>query len=181
MTQSPLSPADVFDAASRPTTTTTTLPSVAAPSPYYAPNRTALALVKPHARVTRGVSGSVLTAIAEAGLRITALKTVALSREDASDFLEPYRGVMADHGDGVVQLASGTCLAVGVTGEGAVERLRAVAGPFDPAMATALYPASLRARYGVSRTLNGMHVTDAAQDGPLECAFVFGVLADGAE
>lgn len=81
-------------------------------------------------------------------------------------------------------------------------RLRELAGPYDSEIAyeqrscrvsrclllgvtacwgavcrRVLAPASLRATFGLNRVRNGVHVTDVDVDGPLECKFVFHVVA----
>ncbi len=53
----------------------------------------ALCLVKPHA-VTAGAFGSVLEALFSSGLTVTAIRSVQLTRAQAEDFLEVYRGVV---------------------------------------------------------------------------------------
>ena len=50
---------------------------------------------------------------------------------------------------------------------------RELAGPADSELARAAAPDSLRARFGESEARNAVHVTDLAQDGPLEAAFFF--------
>lgn len=150
-----------------------------------------LALIKPHA-VAAGHAGAALEAI-QARLGVAALRLVRLDAGAARELLDAYRGGALSPGEwaaAVAELSSGPALAVEVTarddGSGsAVEPLRALAGPRDPAIARALRPDSLRARFGDdgadgaggggggSRARNGVHCTDLEEDGALEVALCF--------
>ncbi len=77
----------------------------------------------------------------------------------------------------VVELSSGTALALLLTGDSAVERLREAVGPYIPEVARHLRPDTVRAAHGVDAVRNAVHCTDLPLDGPLECKFFFGVLA----
>lgn len=54
--------------------------------------------------------------------------------------------------------------------------MRKLSGPYDPEIARKLEPQSLRAKFGVDRVLNGVHVTDLPEDGRLEVQFIFQTL-----
>ena len=58
-----------------------------------------------------------------------------------------------------------------------VDDFRELVGPADVELARALRPRSLRAQFGASRALNGLHCTDLPEDGELECAFFFSNLS----
>lgn len=58
--------------------------------------------------------------------------------------------------------------------EETVEALRQVCGPADPAIARAVQRESLRAVFGETKALNGVHCTDLAEDAPRELRIVFG-------
>ena len=131
-------------------------------------------VVKPHA-VAAGAVGAVLAAVLGAGLEVSALRSAALSRTDAADFFEPYKGVAGEYERWAAELSSGVSVCVEVRGEGCVAALRALAGPSDIACARLLAPDSLRARHGVDNVRNAVHVTDVDVDGPLECRFLFSV------
>ncbi len=74
------------------------------------------------------------------------------------------------------EFSTGPMIALEVTGERAVERLRALAGPRETEVARRIRPETLRARFGASGAKYGLHVTDLVEDGPLECEYVFGLL-----
>jgi nucleoside-diphosphate kinase len=76
----------------------------------------------------------------------------------------------------VTELSSGTAVALLLTGDAAVERLRDSCGPYVPEIAKHLRPDSVRAQFGSDSTRNAVHCTDLSLDGPLECKFVFHVL-----
>ena len=132
-------------------------------------------IIKPHAVAAHAVP-AVLRAVLDAGLEVSAIRTALLGRGDATDLLEAHRGVVREYEGWVAELASGASVTIEVRGPHAAEDLRALAGPYDPAVARVLAPASLRARLGVDATRNGVHVTDAPEDGPLEARFLFHVL-----
>jgi nucleoside-diphosphate kinase len=146
-------------------------------SPYTAVCTHCAALViKPHA-VEAGHVGALLHALLVGGFEVSALRSVALSRGDAGDFLEPYKGVAPEFERWVGELSSGVCVAVEVRGENVVPRLRELAGPVDVAVARVLAPDSLRAKFGVDNVKNAVQVTDVDVDGPLETKFLFTVVA----
>ena len=131
-------------------------------------------IVKPHA-VAAGHTGAILQAVLSAGLEVSALRSAALSRGDAADLFEPYKGVAAEYERWGGELSSGVSVAMEVRGERCVERLRELAGPVDIAVARLLAPSSLRAVHGLDNVRNAVHVTDVDVDGPLECRFLFSV------
>lgn len=135
----------------------------------------AMLIVKPHAWGAH-VGGEIVDKVLEAGLEISAVKTLELTPQDAEDYLEVYKGVVPEYARWVAELSSGNALGLQVRGEDAVRRVRELAGPFDPEIGSHLYPESLRAVYGKSSVKNAVHVTDLERDGPLECKFLFQVV-----
>lgn len=143
-------------------------------SPHAQDNCSVL-IIKPHAVLERQVAPIIQT-ILDADLEISGMKSMNLSRHDASDFLAAYKGVVPEHPMWVSQLSSGKCVALQVRGDDIVNRLRSMAGPYDPEIARHLRPHSLRAKFGVTTVTNCVHVTDLPHDGPLESQFLFEVL-----
>jgi len=135
----------------------------------------AVCLIKPHAIADRAL-GKVLDALLEADLEVSAARSIVLAAADAVDYLEAYRSVCPEYERWVVELSSGPAVVLEVRGEAVVDRLREIAGPYDPEIARALRPATLRARFGVNAVKNAVHVTDIDVDGPLESKFFFVVL-----
>ena len=135
----------------------------------------AACIIKPHA-LEAGHAGAIVDTILAAGLEISALRSVALTRGDANDYLDAYKGVVPEFERWVTELSSAPSLVLEVRGDAAVDQLRAIAGPYDVAVAKALEPETVRARFGVDNVRNAVHVTDVERDGPLECKFLFAVV-----
>jgi nucleoside-diphosphate kinase len=148
----------------------------AAAQPSIVQGDTSVLLIKPH-MVANNSAGDLLQQVISSGLSVTAISQLNLSSHRADEFLQPYKGVLADY-TATVQHLAGKSWAVqvaagskGVTN--AVQHLRAVAGPFDPSIAKVLCPKSLRARYGLDRVDNALHVTDLESDADLNAEFLF--------
>lgn len=99
-----------------------------------------------------------------------------LTRSVAEEFLEVYKGVTADYGRLVDELASGACIAMEIRAENAVETFRALAGPIDPEVCQLLRPNTIRAAYGKNKVQNAVHCTDLPEDGVLEVEYFFRLL-----
>ncbi|CAE7445527.1 Nme7 [Symbiodinium sp. KB8] len=95
------------------------------------------------------------------------------ARRDAADYLAAYKGVVPEYSGWVQQLSAGACVILQVRGEDIIPRVRELVGPYDPQIAKALRPDSLRARFGVDSIRNAVHCTDLEDDGPLESQFLF--------
>lgn len=139
------------------------------------------AVIKPHAMAS-GQAGQIIERI-QAQFAIVAAEVKRLTPGRVEQFHKVYKGVVsaALYSAMVQELSSGVALALAVTwrpgarppAPGLVDALRYLAGPADPELARAAAPNSLRARFGKSEARNAVHVTDLAQDGPLEAAFFF--------
>lgn len=119
--------------------------------------------------------GNIIDAIEEAGYKIVHLEMTQLDYTTASSFFDvykflPYYGALVEHA------IDGKCVFVMLEGSNIVEDFREFCGPNDPEVARALRPASLRARYGLSKVRNALHCTDLPEDGHLECQFFLGAL-----
>ncbi|MEW5319871.1 MAG: hypothetical protein WDW38_010990 [Sanguina aurantia] len=140
---------------------------------------TSLLLIKPHL-VADGAAGLVIDLLMDV-FDVTALQQFTLDSASAVEFYEVYKGVLAagELNAMVEELTSGPCIAIEVAdrdGAECVESLRQLAGPMDPELARVLRPQSLRARFGLNKTRNGVHVTDLAEDGLLETSYFFTIL-----
>lgn len=140
-----------------------------------------LCIIKPHA-VTAKAAGHVIDRVLNENMEISALRSINLTRSDAADYLEAYRGVCHEYEQWIVELTSGPAVVMEIrdlnNNGDTVEMLREIAGPYDPSIARILRTHSLRAIYGNDSVRNALHVTDLPADGPLECKFFFHVLAD---
>jgi len=137
---------------------------------------TTLCVVKPQA-VKDDQLWSVVKDIDSAGFQITAIKSFNLEKSDAEEFLEVYKGVVNEYSEMVVEMSSGTCVAIEVEAQGDPAKFRAFVGPADPEIAKHLRPQTLRAKYGKSKAQNAVHVTDLVDDAPLEVEYFFRILS----
>ena len=148
-----------------------------APKPTLAhPDASSLLLVRAHA-VTDGLLGQILDQLLGSGFSVGNLQMMQLTRPNAQEFLEVYKGVVPEYADWVEEVISGKVVAVQVLLEqNPVLALRELCGAHDPEIASHLQPDSLRARFGASKVKNAVHCTDLPEDGPLEVDYFFGIL-----
>uniref|UniRef100_A0A1I8GTJ9 Nucleoside diphosphate kinase n=1 Tax=Macrostomum lignano TaxID=282301 RepID=A0A1I8GTJ9_9PLAT len=153
-------------------------------------------LVKPHA-VASGCLGQILSAIAEAGFSINAMAMFRLDKANAEEFLEVYKGVVAEYSSMVAELTSGPCVVLEIGGPGDVyKEFREFCGPADPVstggtgaslqtrfglgqipeIGRHLRPRTLRARFGKDKVQNAVHCTDLPEDTQLEVQYFFEIL-----
>jgi len=145
-----------------------------------------LCIVKPHA-FKAGQAGRIIAEIQ--GFRdfvVSGLLTIHLTRQEAEEFLEIYRGVVQDYAGMISELSSGRCLVAEISQNlepdsrelNVVPAFRERVGPSDPELARVLRPHTLRARFGQSKNLNSIHCTDLEEDGPLEVEYFFKLIMD---
>uniref|UniRef100_A0A7S3WSU5 DM10 domain-containing protein n=1 Tax=Emiliania huxleyi TaxID=2903 RepID=A0A7S3WSU5_EMIHU len=141
--------------------------------------RGGLLLVKPHA-VREGRLGGIVRDVVAAGFELVAGRSAALSRVNASEFLEVYQGVSPEAREWAEELSQGGCVALQLVltaePQRSVAALRELCGAHDPAVAERIHPKSLRARYGEDKVRNGVHCTDLPEDAPLEAEYFFSLL-----
>lgn len=138
----------------------------------------ALCIIKPHA-VKAGFTGTIIETLIQNNFQLTAAQVFHLTRVEAENFLEVYKGVVgnSEYSELTMDLASGPLVAVEVQGgPGCVSRLRELCGPHDVEIARALRPNTLRSRYGVNNVQNAVHCTDLEEDGALESQFFFDIV-----
>lgn len=129
------------------------------------------AIIKPDA-VSRGLAGEILAAAQSAGLKITALKMLHLTKKQAQGFYavhreRPFFDSLTDY------MASGPVVCAVLYGQDAVKRWRALMGATDPAQAA---PETLRRKYGQSLQANAVHGSDAPETAAVEVAYFFNAL-----
>jgi len=138
-----------------------------------------LLLIRPHA-IKAGMLGRIIDQVMASGFRVLNLKMVQLTRPNAQEFLEVYKGVVPECVDWVEELASGKSVAIQLVHaskpEATVLAVREICGAHDPEIANHLHPHSLRAQYGESKVKNAVHCTDLPEDGPLEVDYFFQLL-----
>jgi len=150
----------------------------ASPKPTLAnPDQSSLLLVRPHA-VVEGNLGQIIDYVMQCGFQIANLQMMQMSRPNAQEFLEVYKGVVPEYADWVEELTGGKCVAMQVLmAANPVLALRELCGAHDPEIASHLQPNSVRARFGSSKVKNAVHCTDLPEDGPLEVDYFFTILA----
>ncbi|CAH8649883.1 unnamed protein product [Heterobilharzia americana] len=137
---------------------------------------TTLCIIRPHA-VSDGLTGKIWSAIREKGFCITAAGLYRLSKTDAAEFLEVYKGVVHEYPEILDQLSSGPCIALEIglpdANVSVHQAFREFSGPIDPEIAKFLRPDTLRARFGVDKVKNAIHCTDLPGDTELEINYFF--------
>ena len=135
---------------------------------------TTCCVVKPHA-VQAGAIGRILHDIVSDGRwKVTAIKSVRMSLDDAESFLEVYRGVVKQFKEYADELCASNCVVMEIAGgDDVVSDFRAFAGPFQWDFAKKLRPTTLRAKYGSGDVQNAIHCTDLKEDAARECRAVF--------
>lgn len=127
-----------------------------------------LAIIKPDA-VARRLTGKILEAIEESGLRIVALKMIRLSRAQAEGFYAVHRG-RPFFESLTAFMSSGPAVALVLEGERAIGRWRELMGATDPAKAA---EGTLRRRFATDIERNAVHGSDAPETAAFEIAYLF--------
>lgn len=104
-----------------------------------------LSMIKPEA-VGRGLSGKIIAAIEESGLKVVAQKMLRLSREQAARFYAVHQN-KAFFDELIENITAGPVIVQVLAGENAIEEYRRLMGNTNPAAAE---EGTLRRLYGVS-------------------------------
>jgi len=138
-----------------------------------------LLLVRPHA-TKAGVLGRIVDQVLGSGFEVVNAFMTQLTRPNAGEFLEVYKGVVPECIDWINELIEGKVVALQVRytdkPEYTVQAVRELCGAHDPEIASHLHTSSLRAVYGASKVKNAVHCTDLPEDGPLEVDYFFNIL-----
>jgi len=138
-----------------------------------------VAIILPHIIKANGQGKVIQEFQSQQDVAVTAIQLFNLNKANAKEFLEVYNGVIPDFSYKVEELTSGACIALAVAGSDqteVVQKVRDLAGPYDPQIGQVLRPATIRAKFGVDKVMNCIHVTDLAEDGPLEVEYFFNLL-----
>jgi len=131
-------------------------------------------IIKPHI-VQAGLAGQIIDIILEEGFEISAMQMFNLDKPTAEEFFEVYKGLLPEFVAMIEHMTTGPCIVMEVRQENAVQKFRELCGPMDPEIAKNLRPNTLRAKFGYTRCLNGVHCTDLPEDGTLECEYFFSI------
>jgi nucleoside-diphosphate kinase len=127
-----------------------------------------LAIIKPDA-VKKKVVGKIIQRIEEEGFKISGLKMLPLTKEDAEGFYivhkaKPFYSSLTDF------MSSGEIVVMILEGENAIEKWRKIMGVTDPALAE---PGTIRHQYGFSVERNATHGSDAPQTAEWEINYFY--------
>src|SRR5207248_8135404 len=113
------------------------------------------AIIKPDA-VAAGNTGKIIDRIIKGGFRMSAMKMIHQTRQQAEGFYEVHRG--KPFYEGLTEfMSSGTCVAMVLEKEAAVKAWRDLMGATDPAKAGA---GTIRKEFGSSVGENATHGSD---------------------
>lgn len=125
-------------------------------------------IVKPKA-VSKGYTGPILNMIHEAGFRISAIKMVQLTENEARTFYQVHRE-RPFYNDLVEFMVSGPIVVAVLEKENAVDDYRKLIGATDPAKAE---EGTIRRLYAESVQANAVHGSDSDENAGIESAFFF--------
>lgn len=127
-----------------------------------------LAIIKPDA-VKKKAVGKIIQRIEEEGFKISGLKMLHLTKEEAQGFYtvhkdKPFYDSLTDF------MSSGEVLVMVLERENAISHWREVMGVTDPALAK---PGTLRQKYGFSIERNATHGSDSPQTAEWEIDYFY--------
>lgn len=127
-----------------------------------------LVLVKPDG-VARGLSGEIVGRIEKAGMKLVALRMLQMDKALAERHYAVHKGKAFF--DGLVRyITSGPIVAAVFEGENAIEVIRKIMGPTDPAKAP---KGTIRGDLGVNIERNTVHGSDAVETAQTEMKIYF--------
>ena len=127
-----------------------------------------LAIIKPNA-VKNGYTAPILAKIHEAGFRISAMKFIQLTLEQAEIFYSDHKGKFF-YPRLIEFMTSGPIVAAIIEKDDAVEEYRKILGATNPKEAA---PGTLRHLFGTELPANAVHGSDSDEAAELECSFFF--------
>ncbi len=128
-------------------------------------------MIKPDA-LKNGFQGLILDQIIKAGFKISAMKLLRLSQQQAQSFYEIHQG--KPFYESLTQfMSSGNIIALMLEKENAVEDFRKLIGATNPAQAE---QGTIRQLYASSLSENAIHGSDSDENAEKEINFFFSVL-----
>jgi nucleoside-diphosphate kinase len=130
-----------------------------------------LAIIKPDA-IQRGLAGKILQKIEANQLKINAMKMVLLSKEEAEAFYavhkeRPFFSSLTKY------MSSGPIIALVLSGNEAISRLRELMGATNPQEAA---EGTIRKEFGLNIEQNSIHGSDSPTTAQQEIPFFFSQL-----
>lgn len=127
-----------------------------------------LVLIKPDVVKTNSI-GIILTEYEKAGLKIEALKMLKMTKELAAKHYVEHIG-KSYYIKLVDFMISGPLVALVLSGENAIQKVRKINGATNPANAEAN---TIRARFATDSTLNAVHASDCIENAQREIDLFF--------
>ena len=126
------------------------------------------AIIKPDA-ISRNLQGEILSRIHKAGFKIIAIKSMRLTKEEASGFYAVHkeRSFFSELTD---FMSSGKIFAMVLEADGAISKWRETMGATDPKKAA---PGTIRHDLGTSIGNNVTHGSDAPETATFEIGYFF--------
>ena len=127
-----------------------------------------LVLIKPDA-MRRGLAGTIINRLESQGLKLAAIRMLHLDKELAERHYAIHRE--KPFFEGLVKyITSAPIIALVFRGENAIEAIRGIMGPTDPAKASA---GTIRGDFGVDIEQNSVHGSDSPQNAEQEIKLFF--------
>ena len=127
-----------------------------------------LCIIKPDA-FKKGVAGSILQMILDAGFSVKGMKLVHLSETQAGRFYEVHKE-RPFYKDLVSFMSSGPVIPIALEKENAIIGWRTLIGATDPAEAE---EGTIRKKFAASKGENAVHGSDSEENGKIEVGFFF--------
>jgi len=131
-------------------------------------DQTTLLIIKPDAVRNRKV-GKIIQEIEDLGFEVVETSVYKFSRNSATRFYNEHLGkdFFQKHVDFI---SSGDCIALVISGEDVINRLRLLAGSTNPAEAEV---GTLRQKYGTGLPENAVHTSDSEESFQREVEIIF--------
>jgi nucleoside-diphosphate kinase len=128
-----------------------------------------LVLIKPDA-MRRGLAGTIINRLESQGLKLVAIRMLHLDKELAERHYAVHRD--KPFFEGLVKyITSAPIIASVFEGENAIEAIRGIMGPTDPAKARA---GTIRGDFGLDIEQNSIHGSDSPKTAAQEISLFFG-------
>ena len=131
-------------------------------------NNKTFMMIKPDA-VERGLTGKILSDIADAGFKIIELKMVKLSLDDAKRFYKIHEN-RPFFDDLTNYMSRSPIIAAVLSKDNAVDEFRKLIGSTDPNEAD---KGTIRKKYALSKGENSVHGSDSNENAKIESNFHF--------
>ncbi|GAB7140423.1 nucleoside-diphosphate kinase [Deferribacterales bacterium RsTz2092] len=126
------------------------------------------AIIKPDA-VKAGNSGSIISRIEQAGLKILGMRKLTMARSLAEHFYAVHKS-RPFFGELINIITAGPCIVLALEGKNAIVAWRELIGATDPAKAD---KGTLRQLYGTDISYNAVHGSDAPETADAEIRIFF--------